>query len=218
MGKGCRFTDDECANLHSKTGLPPILKDGKPTWGALADHSPAQNPFHSHAGAAGAGDSEYKPGRPQKTCWYWAHETCNNSAETCKYLHGYCAGGVAPKPSNNGWKKNWSRWDASGRPNLDDGSSVAGGGDGYGSRWVTSELREEGGLVLQVVEEEVSGSGGWGAAGEQPAACGPGGIMDGPWKLTENAASTWGEAAVDKYKPPHIKALEEQAQMAAVGW
>ena len=42
------------------------------------------------------------------------------------------------------------------------------------------------------------------------------GVVEGN-SLNEEALAAWGERG-DKYKPPHVKALEEKAQMQAIGW
>lgn len=156
---------------------------GRPTWGSLADSLPPAAPF------AEANENEFKYSSKSKTCWYWANDgKCNNTADTCKYLHEHTPNGVAAKPGQ--WRKrefNWSR----GR----DSQFVGGGEDG-----------EE--------EEEEEGE-----------------DMTPGWELTDENANTedWGhnphvvetpgwESPSEKYKPPHLKALEEQASIDALPW
>jgi hypothetical protein len=66
--KDCRFTADECRDLHAHLPVSPSdsanLRMGKPTWGALADSLPP-TPTDT---------IEYKPGKASKTCWYWAND------------------------------------------------------------------------------------------------------------------------------------------------
>jgi hypothetical protein len=219
-GKDCRFTADECRDLHAHLPVssdPANLRMGKPTWGALADSLPP-TPTDT---------IEYKPGKVSKTCWYWANDgKCEFSAETCKYLHGHSAAGVAPKPHTQGWKKSfdWSRLrkrdgengyengtesgheeEGNGWGNLAESSAVSGGWGEY------TPGEEDGELVLEEVQNDSWGNGngsasvGWGNAngwGESSGGAGGEG---------------WGNSD-DKYKPPHIKALEEKAQIQAAGW
>ena len=145
---------------------------GKPTWGALADY------VVSPSIAA-----DVKPdalGRT-KTCWYWANleGKCNNSAETCRYLHAFTYAGVASRPTQ--WKKPWDRW----------GPSSADG---------TDAVEKE--SVLDVK----------GDTSEE------GEISENSRGLGEPSVSAWGESPTDKYKPPHIKALEEKAKIEEIGW
>jgi hypothetical protein len=204
--KECRFTADECRDLHAFLPVPPSdpanLRMGKPTWGALADSLPTPPT------PASADMVEYKFTKAAKTCWYWANDgKCQNTADSCKYLHEHCAAGVAPKP--NSYKRiNWSRW----APREKSGENSGDGENGNGSEgtgnenwdsngWGEETGAEEGELVL----EEVQGSDSWGVGGSAG------------WG---NASSTvgWGESSEDKYKPPHIKALEQKAQIEAIGW
>jgi len=88
-GKGCRYTEEECANLHEDSpGAIVLLRNGKASWGAAADYLPATVPRDG-----------------MKTCYYWAHDgKCNNSAERCKFAHYWSDKGVAPKP---GFHRPW---------------------------------------------------------------------------------------------------------------
>jgi hypothetical protein len=173
---------------------------GKPTWAALADSLP---------GASTSEPVEYKPGRASKTCWYWANDgKCQNSAETCKYLHEHCAAGVAPRP--NTWRRiNWSRWGPSEKNGeTEKGSEENENGNGGTYSWGEETAgEEEGELVL----EEVQGSDSWGT-GNGSAGWGNG------WGNVESSGGGWGESSDDKYKAPHIRALEEKAQIEAIGW
>ncbi|RKF57187.1 hypothetical protein OnM2_076064 [Erysiphe neolycopersici] len=58
------------------------LKDGKPTWGCLADATPQEVP----------------EGKRPRSCWYWATKGVCQNGTTCKYVHGWVAGGVARRP------------------------------------------------------------------------------------------------------------------------
>ncbi|KHJ31412.1 hypothetical protein EV44_g1592 [Erysiphe necator] len=85
---GCRYRPEECLNLHvkPKPGMLPNypLKDGKPTWGCLADATPLEVP----------------EGKKPRSCWYWATKGVCGHGTACKYVHGWVAGGVAPRPKN----------------------------------------------------------------------------------------------------------------------
>jgi hypothetical protein len=202
--KDCRFTADECRDLHAFLPVSPSdptnLRMGKPTWGALADSLPTPN------------HTEFAPGRPSKTCFYWATKgKCEFSAETCKYLHAHCAAGVASEPGGGSWKRvDWSRL-----RNLADGneSGNVDDGNGWGNLAEVSDVNggwgeytpgdQNGELVLEEVQNES-----WGTASLS--------VSNG-W----GNANGWGESSGSsdgKYKPPHIKALEETAQISSGGW
>lgn len=181
---------------------------GKPTWGALADSVPPTTTTTTsqiQSSVFGNEVSDESLLGPQgqanvgvyksKTCWYWANDAkgCSNSATDCKYLHEKCIGGVANKP--NSWKKfEWNRFGISGEK----GSEGEGSG---GHAWTingdaeTDAGIDDGELVL---EEVRAASNGWAAE-------------------TNASYSGWGEES-DRYKPPHIKALEDKALIEAVGW
>ncbi|KAH7386388.1 hypothetical protein BKA64DRAFT_645949 [Cadophora sp. MPI-SDFR-AT-0126] len=223
--KSCRFTADECRDLHSffpnSTSSPANLRMGKPTWGALADSISPPTTAQIQAQIAttpssplalGQGDGEsMRTSKAFKTCWYWANETCQNTAEQCRYLHNHCPAGVAPKP--NGWKSNWSRW----------GKSEATDEFGRSATWrkeneqrseERAEEEEEDELVLETVddgtdwkeEDEV----GWGESAQ------PQGSTTDNWNQ-DHLNNGWSDPA-DKYKPPHVKALEEKSLREQVGW
>jgi len=85
---------------------------------------------------------------------------------------------------------------------------------------------EEGELVLEEVKEDFSTGErapaavtGWAAGGSnwaESARQWGNGVIEGN-SPNEEALSAWGESG-EKYKPPHVKALEEKAQMQAIGW
>lgn len=162
--KGCRFTSEECRDLHSfvpTSGDPSNLRMGKPTWGALADSVPAPAPAPAAAPKIGY------------TCYFWATTgRCQNSTTTCKYLHELGTLGIARHPRGYRIPSNdQSRWrEATSKE---------------GNEWGEQD-DGEGELVLEEVQ-------GWGGSG-------------------------WGEETLDKYKPPHIKALEDQASTEFSGW
>ncbi|POS83202.1 hypothetical protein EPUL_003429 [Erysiphe pulchra] len=85
---GCRYRPEECLNLHvkPKPGMLPNypLKDGKPTWGCLADATPQEVP----------------EGKRPRSCWYWATKGVCEHGTACKYVHGWVKGGVAPRPKH----------------------------------------------------------------------------------------------------------------------
>lgn len=85
---GCRYRPEECLNLHVKPepgNLPEYpLKDGKPTWGCLADAAPQEVPI----------------GKRPKTCWFWAARGSCGKGGACEYVHGWVSGGVASRPPN----------------------------------------------------------------------------------------------------------------------
>ncbi|POS86193.1 hypothetical protein EPUL_003297 [Erysiphe pulchra] len=85
---GCRYRPEECLNLHvkPKPGMLPNypLKDGKPTWGCLADATPQEVP----------------EGKRPRSCWYWATKGVCEHGTACNYVHGWVKGGVAPRPQH----------------------------------------------------------------------------------------------------------------------
>ncbi|KAK0111562.1 hypothetical protein ONS95_001913 [Cadophora gregata] len=206
------------AFLPPSSSTPANLRMGKPTWGALADSIPPPTTAQIQAQIAptpaplalgqGEGESMMRdPSKAFKTCWYWANDTCQNTAETCRYLHNHCAAGVAPKPS--GWKNNWSRW----------GKSEATDEFGRSATWrrdneQKAEDEEEGELVLETVDDggdwKEEDENGWGESAQPP------GSTTGSWNQ-DHLNNGWGDPA-DKYKPPHVKALEEKSLKEQVGW
>jgi hypothetical protein len=185
---------------------------GKPTWGALADSLPPPTPIEP---------TEYKPGRASKTCYYWANDgKCEFTAETCKYLHGPSPVGVAPKPSRDSWKRiDWSRLrKRDGQNETETENGTAEENNGWGKPADSSDVNggwgeytpgeEDGDLVLEEVQ-----SPGWVAS---PGWSSGNGKANG-WGESSGSAEGWGSSD-DKYKPPHIKALEEKAQTQAAGW
>ena len=202
-GKGCRFTAEECRDLHGHlpTGPrePSNLHLGKPTWGALADSSQPAGHAHPDSFTVPEVGQDLSDSRAKTmTCWYWARDgNCNYTAESCKYLHEHTQKGIAPRP--------WQKFPSWGQPNWkrkEDGDETV---DGWGEAETANEL----------VLEEVNGSdtvsiAGWGVIGDGGAG---GWGRDTP---APDAASAWG--GDDRYKPPHVKALEEKARVEAVGW
>jgi hypothetical protein len=173
-------------------------------------------------------EPKYAPGKPLKTCWYWANNgNCVNSSETCKYLHGHSAAGIAPKPKNTGWKTiEWSRWPRkdNGAPNPNPNPESESQDE---NRYeLAGEEEGKGKLVLEEVKEDFSTGErapaavtGWTAGGSNWAESAQqwgNGVVEGN-SLNEEALSAWGESG-EKSKPPHVKALEEKAQMQAIGW
>jgi hypothetical protein len=210
-GKGCRFTAEECRDLHghlpTATGEPTNLHLGKPTWGALADSSQTlghANPdsFTEPEVAADSSDSRARA----MTCWYWARDgKCNYTAETCKYLHAHTTKGVAPRP----WQK-FPSWGTHTWKRKEDGDETV-DGEGTVGGWGEGEVENGDELVLEEVNGDDSVSiAGWGVIGDGGAG---GWGRDTP---VPDGTSGWG--GDDKYKPPHIKALEEKAKVEAVGW
>ena len=113
---------------------------------------------------------------------------------------------------------NWSRWPGKedGAPDPNPDSHSAQDQEGNENGWEEEEGEQEGELVL----EEVTGEG-WNAGGSswaETAHLWGNGVVDGGRNpANEDALSAWGDSS-EKYKPPHIKALEEKAQMQAIGW
>jgi hypothetical protein len=169
---------------------------GKPTWGALADSLPS--PTSNQQSSFGViGDAAKAKG---KSCYYWAVEkNCSNSAESCKYLHAYSPFGIAAKPgwtrSPSQWKKEWRNLQDGGGDEEEEGEEdEEGEGDGQG------DGDGEGELVLEEVgQAELDG---WGQPINQ--------ATDSSW-----GGNTLGE---EKYRPPHIKAMEQQASHGAISW
>jgi hypothetical protein len=190
---------------------------------STATFNPAAAPFQPPTTV----ETEYAPGKPSKTCWYWANNgNCVNSAEKCKYLHGHSAAGIAPKPKSAGWKAiDWARWpgkedgEPNRNPNPDLESEDSGGkGEGEGE-FILEEVKEK--EDFNTGETAVTG---WTAGGsnwvESAQQWGSGVVdMEGnSHSPNEEALNAWGERSGEKDKPPHVKALEEKAQMQAVGW
>ncbi|RKF76632.1 hypothetical protein GcC1_070012 [Golovinomyces cichoracearum] len=86
--KGCRYRPEECLHIHvtPKPGSLPNypLKDGKPTWGSLADAVPIEVPT----------------GKLPQSCWFWARWGECERGDACDYVHGWVAGGVSPEPTD----------------------------------------------------------------------------------------------------------------------
>lgn len=172
-GKGCRFTADECMNLHEDRPLNFPLRNGKPTWGSKADLA------LSTTSPSLSGKTADSKGRVL-TCYFWKHEKCTYSPEECKYLHAESRAGTAKRPTTHYQPKKWAT------------ESWVKGGDKDGSSDSKSEK-----LIL----EEVKGEGStWGDASA--------------WGDVD-VGSTWGE---DKYKPPHVLALENKLMQQKHGW
>jgi hypothetical protein len=82
----------------------------------------------------------------------------------------------------------------------------------------------EGELVLEEVKEDFSTGEvtGWTAGGSNWAESAQqwgNSVVEGNGNSpNEEALGAWGESSGEKDKPPHVKALEEKAQMQAVGW
>lgn len=176
---------------------------GKPTWGAIADSAPTvghANPDSFTVPEASL-DSSKIAFQKTLTCWYWANnDKCNFSAEDCKYLHEQSAKGIAPRP----WQK-FPSWGSHTWKRKEDGDETEGTVAGWGE-----EGEDRGEMVL----EEVTGDdnisiAGWGVIGDGGA---------GGWgRDTPVQETVWG-GADDRYKPPHVKILEEKARVEAVGW
>lgn len=173
------------------------MHKGKPTWGALADSLPSPSPFtQTNVGIIGDGLKANS-----KSCYYWAVEkSCNNTAESCKYLHDYSPLGVAARPGfvkSSTWKREW-------RDHHNHEASENGAGDHSGDH-AGDHAGDD--LVLEEVEVQVDDTDdfeldGWGQRIPKSA-------------QTTFGESTWGE---NRYRPPHIKALEEKFSREAAGW
>jgi hypothetical protein len=229
----CRFTAEECRDLHAYVPrpagyVPKNLRNNKPTWGAIADHPEwlakhSAEPRSSHVGVIGEPLKE-----TGKTCYYWAVlKNCNNTAESCRYLHEHSPHGVASKPSgskvSSTWKREWR--------NLQDKEEMEAEG-----------RRRENGLVLEEVvqDQELDAWGepvqrssgavdGWGQPTQRPSEAvdgwgqpiqRPSGEVDGWGEPIQRSSGTSGaNASTDSaYKPPHVRELEEMVAQAASSW
>ncbi|KAG4429911.1 hypothetical protein IFR05_014607 [Cadophora sp. M221] len=107
--KSWRFTADECRDIHAflppSASSPANLRMGKTSWGALADSIPPPTtaqiqaqiaPASSLALGQGDGESMRDTAKTLKTCWYWANENCQNTAQTCS--HDGCEPADSYKP------------------------------------------------------------------------------------------------------------------------
>ncbi|RDL36208.1 uncharacterized protein BP5553_06820 [Venustampulla echinocandica] len=187
--KGCRFTADECRDLHEilpgsiADSNPANFRSGKPTWGAAGDYVPPTPPT-----GPSADKSKY-------TCHFWANGgNCTYPADKCKYLHAWSTAGVAGRPGRSFGGKviDWNRSARAEKADAIDGwgSSEGWGADtsgGWGASPTTGEAADD-----EFVLEEVNGSSG---------------TAQGGW-----------DSGADKYKPPHIKALEERALEPSTMW
>jgi len=201
--KDCRFTAEECRDLHaflpSGPGDPANLRMGKPTWGALADYAPTPS---AEVRAVDTSGSDLKFSTKRLTCWYWANDgKCNNTAESCKYLHDYTPNGIAKQPHSSR-RSIWDRWCAKEKAerNLED--QTENGDEAQTEAGAGTDGEGVGELILEEVTDENDG---WRN----------GGVADSVWGGSQ--MSGW-DSPSDKYKPPHIKALEEKALIEAVGW
>ena len=183
---------------------------GRPTWGALADASPAVGHADPDSFTVPEVDPSSRVSAEQKrnmTCWYWANNgKCDYSAESCKYKHEHTANGVATRP----WKPRPS-WVAPTWRQEKDGESVINDATVNFGGTVAGDENEDGNsgnLVLEEVNADTVAR--WGVIGDGGAG---GWGRDTP---IEVSSSGWGQE--DRYKPPHIKALEEKAMIEAVGW
>jgi len=151
---------------------------------------------------------------------------------------------VAPRPGTylNSWKRiSWDRWgkkDSDAENGDDNGTGNGEGEVEWGMEYEGSgeEGAEDGELVLEEVKRDEgwgrptvengnakSGAEAWGtpsAVGAADWGTGPrvgwDNVANGGWESINTTG--WGESPDQKYKPPHIKALEEKAQIEAVGW
>ncbi|KAH6671676.1 hypothetical protein B0J14DRAFT_655533 [Halenospora varia] len=166
--KDCRFTAEECRDLHEHTpfssGDAANLRDGKPTWAALADYLDPPATKTPPGFGTGTGDARNTGGEDSwtnvesndrnygkklgKTCHYWAQGgKCQYTSDECKFLHSWGENGIAPSPGQWGKKgsSDWSRWEAAGK-GKDIGSSSwwegkkSAGGSGDGKENVTPDL------------------------------------------------------------------------------
>jgi hypothetical protein len=171
-GEGCRFTAEECMNLHEDlpTGASYPLRNGKPTWGSKADLA------LSATSPSASGFAPLDPRHRTLTCHFWKTGKCTKSAEKCNYLHADSPAGVAKRPGSYMGQipkaRTMESWVKSVNKEGESGSEENG---------------EE--LILEVKDEQGSV---WG----EPS----------PW-AGGDTGSTWGD---DKYKPPHVVALENK--------
>lgn len=132
------------AYLPNKTGESTNLRQGKPTWGALADSLPPLSPNTQPSNLGVIGDGLKVN---SKTCYYWAvTKNCTNTAEGCKYLHEYSPYGVAEKP---GYTKPSAMWKREWRSQRDQEEAEA------------ERRQNDNELVLEEVQQEVEVDG-WG--------------------------------------------------------
>jgi len=218
-GRKCRFTDEECRDLHCLPAASGEVKLSKPSSrGAIVDYLP---PGHDISTAAELFEKEDPKGRTL-ACWYWVNSKCNYNAETCKFLHTHSgSAGVAQQPRRNNYPWRWGNaewrkynengdnaenaeqdsWGAANEGNTwrgDDGGwpdSRTEHGDGFSG--------DHGDLVLEQASDagmDAEGNGGWAAASQ--------------WGGTE---SNWGGNDTGIYKPPHVKVMEA-AKVSATLW
>jgi hypothetical protein len=164
---------------------------GKPTWGALADSVSPSSPA-MNTPPKGFSNSD-KTGL--KTCWYWANDTCTNSPQDCKYLHEFSVAGVAPKPARS--LSLWKRASAS-KPWRAESQDDVGEESVWGDETEGAGGEGQGEMVLEEASDDRWGNSEWNGAGE-------------------SVNDAWG-VAEDKYRAPHVRALEQRAAMAINGW
>lgn len=102
-GDGCRFTDEECRDIHARVndkGEPIILHPGKPTWAAVADYIPPlahPTPIIGVDGEVVGVEPVMEEGMETKswTCYFWAGKGCTKSESVCKFAHKPTVNGIA---------------------------------------------------------------------------------------------------------------------------
>jgi hypothetical protein len=172
-GKGCRYTAEECRDLHAYTtsyGEPANLHKDRPTWGSLADASPIVRHADPNSFTVPQVDHLSEQRKRGLTCWYWAnHGKCEHSDEECRYLHEHAPKGVAPHPVRRFGVRSWRR--KGGETGAEDGETVDGTVSGWGEAGSGWGEGDEGGNSGEFVLEEVQpydsvSIGGWGVIGD----------------------------------------------------
>ncbi|TAQ89489.1 hypothetical protein B7494_g2167 [Chlorociboria aeruginascens] len=181
-GKTCRFTAEECRDLHAEGGRDPYLQKGKPTWGALVDYLPSPTASETSPITPPSPFAANASSEKNLTCWYWAQGNCVNTAQTCKYVHAFTYSGVARRPWHKPtqWKlETWKRGEEEGEANDDE------------------QAEGEGDFVL---EEATSV---WGRGNDVPAWESEEFQHGKSWSKERPSR--------EKYQPPHVKAQHSSA-------
>ncbi len=219
-GRDCRFTAEECKNLHELPAdgsvLRLSLRNGKPNWGAAADYpqslSSDRTP-NSHSipnlSSPPAFGPYFGPAEPIvesdiKTCYFWAKwGTCKHSKENCLFLHARSTAGIANslKFSKVGRPDTWTRWQAGGESAPPTPGAMDSAPDSWGKH-ANSEA------IKGWVQSGGGGAGGWA-------------LSEG--EVSEDHGSSsgelgWGEDPTDTYKPPYLRDLEQKEADRLRGW
>jgi hypothetical protein len=220
-GKDCRFTAEECRDLHGYADTDPNanpanLRMGKPTWGALADSDGPTSPLpdghnirvasHLQSSKSGFTPVQSSTNNPsgKRTCYFWASNEgkCQYSAEECKYLHDWSEFGIAHAPGWGSAKvQNWSRWENKDHPHRKTEAQSQNGGWGEPSAgWGDDDTNNASwDTPADATTEHAEGEMVIQEVQnhEQPVTS----WGDSTWEATSSVAEAWGQAPIQMNNP-----------------